>query len=70
MAKSSIKLIANNKKAYHDYFIEDTYEAGIALAGLGAVLATPMLCFFLGGVSLRFLIAIGFFWSVHHIYII
>ncbi len=33
MAKSSIKLIANNKKAYHDYFIEDTYEAGIALAG-------------------------------------
>ena len=33
MAKDSIKLIANNKKAYHDYFIEDTYEAGIALAG-------------------------------------
>ncbi|MDO5338422.1 MAG: SsrA-binding protein SmpB [Eubacteriales bacterium] len=31
--KSGIKLIANNKKAYHDYFIEDTYEAGIALAG-------------------------------------
>ena len=27
------KLIANNKKAYHDYFIEETYEAGIALAG-------------------------------------
>ncbi len=27
------KLIANNKKAYHDYFIEDTYEAGIALFG-------------------------------------
>ena len=33
MSKESIKLIANNKKAYHDYFIEDTYEAGIALAG-------------------------------------
>ena len=34
MAKTpGIKLIANNKKAYHDYFIEDTYEAGIALAG-------------------------------------
>lgn len=33
MGKNSIKLIANNKKAYHDYFIEDTYEAGIALAG-------------------------------------
>ncbi len=27
------KLIANNKKAYHDYFIEETYEAGIELAG-------------------------------------
>ena len=33
MGKESIKLIANNKKAYHDYFIEDTYEAGISLAG-------------------------------------
>lgn len=33
MAKANIKLIANNKKAYHDYFIEDTYEAGIALHG-------------------------------------
>ena len=34
MAKSQgVKLIANNKKAYHDYFIEDTYEAGIALVG-------------------------------------
>ena len=33
MSKSSTKLIANNKKAYHDYFILDTYEAGIALAG-------------------------------------
>ena len=29
----SIKLIANNKKAYHDYFIEDKYEAGISLHG-------------------------------------
>lgn len=27
------KLIANNKKAYHDYFIKDTYEAGIELFG-------------------------------------
>lgn len=33
MAKESKKLIANNKKAFHDYFIEDKYEAGIALAG-------------------------------------
>jgi SsrA-binding protein len=30
---NTIKLIANNKKAYHDYFIEDTFETGIALAG-------------------------------------
>ncbi|WP_330403353.1 SsrA-binding protein SmpB [Herbinix hemicellulosilytica] len=29
----NIKLIANNKKAYHDYFIEDKYEAGIVLHG-------------------------------------
>ncbi|MBQ6603239.1 MAG: SsrA-binding protein SmpB [Eubacterium sp.] len=34
MAKEKdTKLIANNKKAYHDYFIEDTYEAGIELVG-------------------------------------
>ncbi len=33
MGKNTIKLIANNKKAYHDYFIEETYEAGIALHG-------------------------------------
>ena len=31
--ESGIRLIANNKKAYHDYFIEDTYEAGIELFG-------------------------------------
>lgn len=29
----SLKLIANNKKAYHDYFIEQKYETGIALHG-------------------------------------
>ena len=34
MAKDeSGRLIANNKKAYFDFFIEDTYEAGISLAG-------------------------------------
>lgn len=34
MAKSeNIRLIANNKKAYHDYFIDEKYEAGIALHG-------------------------------------
>lgn len=31
--KEAQKLIANNKKAYHDYFIEETYEAGVALHG-------------------------------------
>ena len=29
----NIKIIANNKKAYHDYFILEKYEAGIELAG-------------------------------------
>lgn len=33
MKKTETKLIANNKKARHDYFIEETYEAGIALTG-------------------------------------
>ncbi len=31
--KSAFKLIANNKKAYHDYFIDEKYECGIELAG-------------------------------------
>lgn len=31
--KEPQKLIANNKKAYHEYFIDETYEAGIALHG-------------------------------------
>ena len=29
----SVKIIANNRKAYHDYFVEETYEAGISLFG-------------------------------------
>ena len=33
MSKETMKLVANNKKAYHDYFIEDKYEAGIVLHG-------------------------------------
>lgn len=33
MAKEGFKLVANNKKAYHDYFIEEKYEAGLALHG-------------------------------------
>lgn len=30
---ADIKIIAQNKKAYHDYFINETYECGIALVG-------------------------------------
>ena len=33
MAKESVKLIANNKKARFDYFIEEKKEAGIVLHG-------------------------------------
>ena len=33
MEKSGIKLAAQNRKAYHDYFVEDKYEAGIELFG-------------------------------------
>lgn len=32
-AKEAQKLVANNKKAYHEYFIDETYEAGVALHG-------------------------------------
>jgi SsrA-binding protein len=33
MTDESVKVIARNRKAYHDYFIEDTYDAGIVLTG-------------------------------------
>ena len=33
MGKENFKLIANNKKARHDYFLEETYECGISLHG-------------------------------------
>ena len=33
MKEKGIKLVANNKKAYHDYFIEEKYEAGLVLVG-------------------------------------
>ncbi|MGN0364532.1 MAG: SsrA-binding protein SmpB [Suilimivivens sp.] len=33
MAKEEMKLVANNKKAYHDYFIEEKFEAGLVLHG-------------------------------------
>ncbi|MCH4193665.1 MAG: SsrA-binding protein SmpB [Butyrivibrio sp.] len=33
MTEEKIKLVTNNKKAYHDYFIEEKHEAGISLVG-------------------------------------
>lgn len=33
VSKESKKIVANNKKAYFDYFIDETYEAGVSLAG-------------------------------------
>ncbi len=33
MAKEAMKLVANNKKAYHDYFVDEKYEAGLSLHG-------------------------------------
>lgn len=47
MAKQSSKQIASNRKAFHDYFIEDKYEAGIELAG------TEVKSIRLGAVNLR-----------------
>ena len=32
--KKGIKIAAQNRKAYHDYFVEDKYEAGIELCGM------------------------------------
>ena len=31
--KSNVKIISQNKKAYHDYFVEERYEAGVELFG-------------------------------------
>lgn len=47
MSKESIKLIANNKKAYHDYFVDETMEAGIQLFG------TEVKSLRCGGVNLK-----------------
>jgi SsrA-binding protein len=47
MAKDSLKTIAQNKKAWHDYFIEESYEAGISLSG------TEVKSIRGGGVSLK-----------------
>ncbi len=34
MNNEARKVVATNRKAYHDYIIEETYEAGIALVGM------------------------------------
>ena len=47
MAKKSRKTVANNKKAFHDYFIEERYEAGIVLTG------TEIKSIRKGGVSIK-----------------
>ena len=33
MSKEAMKLVANNKKAYHDYFVDEKIEAGLVLHG-------------------------------------
>ena len=45
--KEATKIIAQNKKAYHDYFVEEKYEAGIALFG------TEVKSIRAGGVNLK-----------------
>ena len=45
--RQPIKTITKNKKAYHDYFVEETYEAGIQLVG------TEVKSLRQGGVNLR-----------------
>ena len=47
MAKSNRKVVANNKKAFHDYFVEERYEAGIVLTG------TEIKSIRRGGVSIK-----------------
>ena len=56
ISKESIKLIANNKKAYHDYFIDDKFEAGIELFGtevksirMGKASLVDTFCYFANG---------------------
>ncbi len=47
MASREKRSVASNKKAYHDYFVEDKYEAGISLAG------TEVKAIRQGGVNLK-----------------
>ena len=47
MNKQPKKIITNNRKAHHDYFVDETYEAGIELLG------TEVKSLRLGGVNLK-----------------
>ena len=47
MKQEAMKLVANNKKAYHDYFVDEKYEAGIELFG------TEVKAIRAGGVNLK-----------------
>ena len=56
MEPKSVKIVAKNPKAFHDYFIEDRFEAGIELAGtevkslrLGKVNLKDSFCHFKNG---------------------
>ena len=56
MAKRSRKVVANNKKAFHDYIIEDRFEAGIVLTGTeiksirrGKASLVDTYCYIIGG---------------------
>ena len=40
--KENLKTIAQNKKAFHDYFLEESFEAGIELCGTEAVSYTHL----------------------------
>ena len=42
MAKEAMKLVANNKKVYHDFFVDEKYEAGLVLHGTEAVSYTHL----------------------------
>ena len=43
MEKRGIKIAAQNRKAHHDYFVEDRYEAGIELAGTVSISSSLIL---------------------------
>ena len=39
--KKGVKVAAQNRKAHHDYFVEDRYEAGIELFGTSHIYTSP-----------------------------